>query len=134
MIDDFDLDLEGWLKIPRSIIQEPSWKDRPWTKGQVLIALLTQTTFKARRTIERSGKKMILVRGQAFIKKKSFAELCGWNRPKLERFLRGLEKPAGDRFAIEQEIVRNSSNNPKERPAAIGTIITFINFERICPE
>lgn len=131
---DFELDLEGWIKLPRSIMTEPIWQEKPFSKGQALVDLLFQSTFKNRREIERSGKRIILVRGQAFIKKKSFSKRYGWSRTKLERFLKSLEIPTGDRFAIIQEIVRKSNDNPKERPAAIGTILTFINFERICPE
>jgi len=131
---DFELDVEGWIKLPRSIMAEPWWQEKPFPKMRVLQELIFRATFKNRRKIECSGKEMILVRGQVFIVKRAFARRIGWSRTRLERFLRGLEKPAGDRFAIEQEIVSKSSENPKERPAAIGVIITFINFERICPE
>lgn len=131
---DFELDVEGWIKLPRSIMTEPTWKKKPFTKGQALVDLLFQATFKDRRKIERCGKRIILTRGQVYIIKRSLSKRYGWSRTKFDRFLKGLEKYSGERFAITQEIVSKSSNNPKERPAAIGTIITFINFERICPE
>ncbi|MBA7700318.1 hypothetical protein ES703_109029 [subsurface metagenome] len=131
---DFKLDVEGWIRLPRSIMAEPIWHDKPFTKGQALVDLLFQTTFKANRSIESCGKRMTLVRGQAFIMKRSVVQRYGWSRTKLERFLKSLEKYAGERFAIRQEVVRKSSHSVEEQPAAIGTIITFVNFERICPK
>lgn len=134
MIDDFDLDLEGWLQLQRSMLTEPFWLEKPFSKGQVFVEILAATTFKARRKFEHGGKKIHLVRGQAFIIKRALARRADWSRPKLERFLKYLENHKGERFAITQEIVNKSSDNPVEKPVAIGTIITFINFERLCPK
>lgn len=131
---DFELDIEGWIKLPRSIMTEPWWQEKPFSKCRALLDLLFRSTFKARREIEHCGKKMILVRGQAFIQYRELVRRWGWSRNKIKRFLKDLEKKRGDRFAIDREIVNKSCENPKERPSAIGVIITFINFERICPE
>jgi len=134
LIDDFELDLEGWLQLQRSILAEPWWQEKPFSKAQVFVELLAATTFKARRKIERSGKEIILVRGQAFIIKRALARRAGWHRTQLERFLKYLEEHPGERFAITQEPVNKSSDNPMECPGAIGTIITWINFESLCPK
>ena len=135
MVEDFDLDLEGWIQLQRSILAEPwFFEQKPLSKGEVFVMILANATFKDRRIIEPFGKRIILVRGQAFIMKRALARKAGWNRPQLERFLKYLEKHKGERFAITQEVVNRSSDNPIEKPVAIGTIITFINFERLCPK
>lgn len=132
---DFELDLEGWLQLQRSMLAEPWWfGKKPLSKGEVFLMILNETTFKERRKIERSGKEMILTRGQAFIIKRALARRAGWSRTRFERFLKYLEQNKGERFAIIQEPVNKSSENPKEKPGTIGTIITFINFERLCPK
>lgn len=131
---DFDIDIEGWLQLQRSMLAEPFWLEKPWSKGQVFVEILAAATFKARRKIEYGGKEIRLVRGQAFIIKRALARRAGWHRTQLERFLKYLEQQPGERYAITQEPVNKSSDNPVDRPAAIGTIITFINFERLCPE
>ncbi|MBA7667844.1 hypothetical protein ES703_75944 [subsurface metagenome] len=135
MVEDFEFDLEGWLKLQRSMLAEPWWfGKKPLSKGEIFLIILAQATFEKRRKIEYCGKRIILVRGQAFIIKRALARRAGWHRPQLERFLEYLESHKGERFAITQEIVNKSSDDPVEKPVAIGTIITFINFERLCPK
>jgi len=132
MVEDFELDLEGWLQLQRSLLGEKWWfGPKPLSKGEVFLMILARATFKEKRPMECSGKRFILVRGQAFIQKNSFCKRIGWSRTRFERFLEFLEKQRGERFAITQEIVNKSSDNPMEKPAAIGTVITFINFERL---
>lgn len=134
MVEDFELDLEGWLQLQRSMLAEAFWREKPFSKAQVFVEILAKITFEERREIEYCGKRIILVRGQAFIIKRALARRAGWHKTQLERFLRYLESHKGERFAITQEKVNKSSDNPMEKPAAIGTIITFINFERLCPK
>lgn len=135
MVGDFELDLEGWLQLQRSMLAESWWfGKKPFSKGEIFLLILDKTTFEEKRKIEYCGKKFILVRGQAFIIKRALARRAGWHRPQLERFLEYLESQKGERFAISQEIVNKSGDNPMEKPVAIGTIITFTNFERLCPK
>lgn len=135
LIDDYELELKGWLKLQRSLMAEGWWfGKKPLSKGEVFLLILAKTTFADKRLIKPSGKRIVLVRGQAFIIKRSLARFARWHRPQLDRFLEFLEKQKGERFAITQEVVKKSSSNPIEKPNAIGTIITFINFERLCSE
>jgi len=134
VVEDFELALEGWIQLQRSLLAEPWWLEKPFTKAQVFVEILAKATFKESREIEYAGKRIILVRGQAFIAKRALAKYAGWSRPRLERFLKYLENQKGERYAITQEAVNRSSENPVERPVAVGTIITFINFESLCPK
>lgn len=131
--EDFEPDdFRGWLKLQRSLLGESWWfGKKPYSKGEVFLLMLAMATFKEKRPMECSGKRFVLVYGQAFLQKNSFRKRIRWSRTRLERFLQFLERQRGERFAITQEPVYRGSDNPKKNPKAVGTIITFVNIERL---
>ena len=118
----------GCAKIPRGIRKHKSWRKKPFSAGQALVELFMDITFKRSRILE--GVK--LREGQLFVKKKELAKRWGWTVKRVKRFLRSLEKDKGEIWEIKQEIARTPAANPGSSVYEIGTIITFINYDRIC--
>lgn len=117
----------GYAPVPRGIRDHPDWPKKPFTKGQALTDLFLSVTFDKQRI---GG--VLLVRGQALVKKKKLAKRWGWSREKVYRFFRSLEKDKGELWAIEQEIIKPSVTNPMKKPRTIGTRITFIYYDQVC--
>lgn len=126
-----DSDSKLFIKVPRGITDEPFWKKKPYSKGQVVIELLDGVTFGDRRKIEVAGKTIILNYGQLFIMKRAFSKEIGWDRKTLERFLKYLEKDPYYLYAIKQESANRCVYMPTVSMPELGTIITFLNIDRI---
>ena len=115
---------EGFIPLLRAIRDRPSWK-KPLTENEALIDLLFDTTFKKRKV-----EGVLLMPGQALVKKKQLAKKWGWSRERVNRFFKRLAQERGELWAIEEEVVSVSSYNPHERPRTIGTRITFVYWDR----
>ena len=119
----------GWFPVRRSILDDPHWLERPFTKGQAKIDLAMLAEYEDTEIMAHGGKKILLHRGQLFTSIRWLATRWGWHRNTVVRFLDLLAKNKEDLYAIEQIAVRESKLNPKENPEALGTKITFVNYD-----
>lgn len=124
----------GFVPLFRWIRDDPDWKKKPFSRLEAKLDLLMEATFKNKRKIEIRGRYLMLTRGQLLVSKWELSRRWGWGRKKVNRFLKSLARFKGEPWAIEENTIRASVPNPKEKPAAIGTMITFINFERLVAE
>lgn len=125
---------KGFVPLFRWIRDDADWKRKPFSRFEAKLDLLMETTFKNKRKIEIRGRYIMLTRGQLFISKWELSRRWGWSRERVNRFFKSLAKHKGELWAIEEKTVRASLPNPKEKPAALGTIAIFINFERLVAE
>jgi len=120
------LDDQGYIILLRAIRNRPSWNKKPFDKARALIDLLFDIKFKESRV---EGVK--LMPGQLLVKKRELTRRWGWNRPKVDRFLKQLARENTELWAIKEEVMRASTTNPREMVRAIGTRITFLYWDRL---
>ena len=83
--------MEGWISIHRSIWENWTWEDKPFSKGQAWIDLLLLANFKDVK-MPYKGEIITCKRGDV---NRSIQELSirwGWSRNKTRMFLDLLEK------------------------------------------
>lgn len=119
----------GWFPVRRSILDDPHWLERPFTKGQAKIDLAMLAEYEDTEIMAHGGKKILLHRGQLFTSIRWLAKRWGWHPTTVVRFLDLLAENPEDPYAIDYIAVRESKMNPKENPEALGTKITFINYD-----
>lgn len=103
---------EGFIKLYRQIVDNPLWKEKPFTRGQAWVDLLLKANFRDKKTIIK-GQFVEIKRGQVLRGADNLATDWGWSRGKVMRFLNQLEK--------EGMIAKNGTSN--------GTVITIENYE-----
>lgn len=103
---------EGYIKLYRQLVDNPLWKEKPFTRGQAWVDLLMKANYKDVRTVIK-GQMVVIKRGQLLRGEDSLADDWGWSRGKVRRFLTQLEK--------EKMCSRNGT--------ALGTLITIANYE-----
>jgi len=118
----------GCAKMPRGLRRHKSYRKKPLCEWAALNDLFYDITFKRGRIIE--GVK--LKDGQRFIKKRELARNWGWTVKRVKRFLRSLEQGKGKPWEIKQELIKMPATNPGDRSYAIGTVLTFVNYDLIC--
>ena len=80
----------GWAAMYRSIRENWVWEDKPFSKGQAWIDLiLTANHEDVVKTIK--GRPHKFEKGTISISQRKLAELWGWSRTKVIRFLHDLE-------------------------------------------
>lgn len=102
----------NWIKLYRQIMDNPFWKDKPFSKGQAWVDLLLKANYSdSVATI--NGEQVSVKRGQVFRSVKSLANEWGWSQNKVRRFL-------GELTAEHMAEVYGRTN---------GTLITIENYE-----
>lgn len=104
---------EGYIKLYRSLLENPLYNIKPYSKGQAWITILLLTNHSASFINVKNGTLVKVERGQCGYSEKALADLFGWSRGKLRRFLEQLKKEK----MIQQKIVENHS------------IITVLNYK-----
>ena len=80
----------GWIKLYRSIQDNPFWKEKPFDKARAWIDLLLMANREDRNVI--IGNQVINVKSGSFITSiVKLADRWGWDRMKTTRFLKCLE-------------------------------------------
>lgn len=102
----------GWIKLPRSIMDDPIYFAEPFTRAQAWIDLLLLANYADGYFIVR-GNRVNVKRGQIGRSQQNLAERWRWSRGKVDRFLTEMEK---DGRIIQQ----------KNR---ITSLISIVNFE-----
>ena len=119
----------GWFPVRRSILQDPHWLERPFTKGKAKLDLVIMAEYEDTEVIAKGGQKIRLRRGQLFTSIRWLAIRWGWHPTTVVRFLDLMQENPEDHYAIECDSKRTSKWNPHTHPIALGTIITFLNYD-----
>lgn len=93
----------GFIYLHRKILDNPYLNDKPFCKGYAWCILLALTNRKIGYLEIKNGQKIKLMRGDCGYSKKALADIFGWSRGKVTRYLNELEK----RKMIQQKIVAN---------------------------
>jgi hypothetical protein len=83
---------EGFIKLPRALLQNPSWKEMPLTYRHVFLTILENSCYKP-TTVDAHGNLIHLQPGQFMVTIRRLVDLC--DEPDIER---GLVERALKRF------------------------------------
>ena len=111
--------MNGYIKLHRSLMDNPFWKKKPFSDGQAWVELLMMASWKADKRLV-GGNVITVNKGEVSISQKWLSDRWGWDRRKVSRFLRALER-------AEMVSVDGTTN---------GTTITIENYSRYqdeCP-
>ncbi|MBD3180753.1 hypothetical protein GF312_00575 [Candidatus Poribacteria bacterium] len=81
----------GWIRLHRSLTDHWIWKDKPFTKGQAWIDILLECNHREGK-FNQKGVLMICKRGESLNSLDTWAWRWGWNKSKVRRFLKLLQK------------------------------------------
>lgn len=93
----------GFIYLHRKILNNPYLNDKPFCRGFAWCVLLTLTNHKVGYIPVKNGQQIKLMRGDCGYSQKALADIFGWSRGKVKRFLNELE----NRKMIQQKIVAN---------------------------
>lgn len=102
---------QGWIKLFRSLTDNPIWRCEPFTRGQAWVDLLMLANYDRSYFFKR-GVKIVVERGQVARSEVELADRWKWSRTKVRKFLNDLEK--------EQQIIQHKSN--------ITQLLTVVNY------
>jgi len=102
---------KGAIKIFRDIIEDWTWEDKPFSKGQAWIYLLLRANYKNNKVP--FGSEIISIsRGQMITSVRSLKSVFGWSNTKVVNFLKYLQSDCKITF----------ENDAKK------TVITIVNY------
>lgn len=123
---------KGWIKLHRSLLDNPIWEKKPFTEGQawIDILLLAETEEKDRRlkvsTIHQ-------LPGNVYMSKKEMMDRWGWGRRTLDRVLAEWEKQ--DMISVRQiPYVHQSGHQNVHRTYTVITIEKWAFFQGAKPK
>jgi hypothetical protein len=102
---------QGWIKLFRSLTDNPIWRCEPFTRGQAWVDLLLLANFDSSFFFKR-GVKITVERGQVSRSEVELADRWRWSRSKVRKFLNDLEK--------EQQIEQHKTN--------VTQLLTIVNY------
>lgn len=103
--------MAGWIKLHRSITDNPLWSAEPFTKGQAWVDLMLSANFTDNDIIIK-GQLIKLKRGQQARSELTLSKQWKWSRNKVRRFLELLKK---------QGMIESETNH-------LTSIITICNY------
>lgn len=106
-----DFMAKGWIKVYRTIQDNPIWLDEPFTKAQAWVDLLLLANHEGDETGR--YRKGTVYRGKEFLSKR-----WKWSRNKVTRFYDYLEKNG----MITQYRTQGGTHN--------GTLVTIVNYDK----
>ena len=82
--------MNGYIKLHRSLMDNPLWTEKPFSRGQAWVDLLMMANWEDSKIID--GNNVITVhRGEVARSQKWLADRWGWSRKKVSSFLHLLE-------------------------------------------
>lgn len=105
--------MQGYIKLHRSILDNKIFKFKPFSKGQAWITLLLLANHKEGYITVKNGELIKIKRGECGYSELALADLFGWSRGKVKRFLELLKSEK----MIHQKTIANR------------TIISILNYE-----
>lgn len=103
--------MSGWIKIHRSIIENPLWTDKPFSRGQAWIDILLRANYDDKE-IMLGGNIKKVNRGSFITSELKLMDKWGWSKKKVRAFLSLLES--------ENMIERHATQK--------GTTINVVNY------
>lgn len=95
-------DFNGYIKLYRSLLVNPLWMQKPFSKGQAWADLLMKANFKDNQIL--FGFELITVkRGEHITSEVKLAERWGWSRQKVRNFLELLGKNKLNMLDVKQD-------------------------------
>ena len=104
--------MEGWIKLHRTIQDNPLWRSEPFSRGQAWVDLLLLANHKESFFYKR-GNKVTVLRGQVGRSEVELSDRWKWSRTKVRKFLTELQE--------EQQI--------KIRKSRITQVLTIVNYD-----
>lgn len=111
--------MSGWIKLHRSICENPYWLDGPFSRGQAWVDLILHANSKD-GYIRKQGVKIPLSRGDVGESENTLSSRWGWSRGKVRRFLEELEN--------DKMISRKQSKKTDKRTFVIS-ILKYNDFQ-----
>lgn len=88
----------GWIRIYRSILNHPTWKEKPYSKGQAWIWIILRANFKEAKVL--IGNEVVVCDPGEFITSQdNMAEVWGWTLSRVRAFISLLQN---DSMIIEK--------------------------------
>lgn len=84
-------DKNGFIYIHRKLLENPLLNKKPFCKGFAWITLCILANKEAGYTPVKNGGKIKILRGECGYSKKALADIFGWSRGKVDRWLSELE-------------------------------------------
>lgn len=112
------MEQQGFILIHRTLFENPLLNTKPFCKGYAWVVLLGLANHKAGYIKVKNGTLVKVQRGECGHSEKALADLFGWSRGKLRRFLEQLKNEK----MIQQKIVENHS---------IIKILNYIPYQTI---
>lgn len=84
----------GFLKLDREILNDPFWRDTPFSKNAALVDLLLLANFGGGDVETKRGAVIHLEPGQLFTSYGFLAQRWGWSSNKVRRFLAEFQRRA----------------------------------------
>lgn len=97
------MDKNGYILWYRKFMDNPFLNQKPFCKGYAWLHLIALTNRKAGYIQIKNGSKIKIFRGECGYSKKALADIFGWSRGKVDRYLKDLE----EKKMIQQKIVSN---------------------------
>jgi hypothetical protein len=107
----------GYIKLFRTITENPMWEDEPFTRAQAWIDILFMTNYHDSSFFVR-GVEVFVKRGQFAVSEQVLSKKWNFSRTKLRKFLFWLEK---------KHQIKQQKNN-------VLSIYTVTNYDRYNPE
>ena len=82
---------KGWVVIYRSIMDNPLWEDKPFSRGQAWIDMILLASHKDTEFYF-DGDMVPVEKGQIITSKRKLGDRWGWSNSKVNKFLNELEK------------------------------------------
>lgn len=110
----------GYIRIPRLLFQSAEWKERRiYSRFESILSLYEQAAYINGRFVNSRGYAVSLERGQLVTTIRLLADLWGWSKSKVSRFIQELRDSNRDTFRIKIETINGTS----------ATLITICNYD-----
>lgn len=83
---------EGWVKIYRSLMDNPIWTEEPFTKGQAWVDLIMMANHEDKQIFTKHGNVVTVKRGSLLTSTQNLADRWQWSRGRVMRHLNVLKK------------------------------------------
>lgn len=83
--------MNGYIKLYRSLMDNPFWTEKPFSRGQAWVDLLMLANWKESRKLT-GGEVVTIHEGEINVSQLWLADRWGWDRKKVARFLARLER------------------------------------------
>lgn len=104
---------EGWIKLHRSLSEDPQWLKEPFTRGQAWVDLLMLANHQD-GYIRARGHRVEVKRGQVGWSAVALAHRWRWSRDRVRRYLKELQE-------IDHQVIHQTDN--------FSSIITIVKYE-----